>query len=84
MRGYKVKNETRDCITALLVNTRSIAAIAYAASMEFDCVDHDTRKDLEDVTRQLRIASETLAKVNSRLPKPKPVGLVRFLKGVVS
>ena len=78
-----MKNETRDCITMLLMNTRSIAAVAYAASMEFDSLDHDTRKDLEDVTRQLRIASETLAKINSRLPKPKPVGLVGFFKGVI-
>jgi hypothetical protein len=50
--------------------------------MEFDCVDHDTRKDLEDVTRQLRNASETLAKINDRLPKPKSVGLVGFFRGV--
>lgn len=78
-----MKTETRDCITALLVNTRSIAAVAYAVSMECDCVDHDTRKDLEDVTRQIRNASETLAKINDRLPKPKSVGLVGFFKGVI-
>jgi hypothetical protein len=77
-----MKNETRDCITMLMINTRSIASVAYAVSMEFDCVDHDTRKDLEDVTRQLRNASETLAKINDRLPKPKSVGLVGFLRGV--
>jgi len=78
-----MKNETRDCITTLMVNTRSICTVAYAVSMELDSVDHDTRKDLEDVTRQLRNASETLAKINDRLPKPKPVGLLEFLKGVV-
>jgi len=51
--------------------------------MELDCIDHETRKELEDVTRQLRNASETLAKINDRLPKPKPVGLLEFFKGVV-
>jgi hypothetical protein len=78
-----MKTETRDCISTLLVNTRSIGTVAYALSMELDCIDHDTRKDIEDVTRQLRNASETLAKINDRLPKPKPVGLIGFVKGVV-
>jgi hypothetical protein len=78
-----MKTETRDCITNLLVNTRSIGTVAYALSMELDCIDHDTRKDIEEVTRQLRNASETLAKINDRLPKPKSVGLIGFFKGVV-
>jgi hypothetical protein len=78
-----MKPETRDCISTLLVNTRSIGTVAYALSMELDCIDHDTRKDIEEVTRQLRNASETLAKINDRLPKPKPVGLIGFVKGVV-
>jgi hypothetical protein len=51
--------------------------------MELDCIDHDTRKEIEEVTRYLRNASETLAKINDRLPKPKPVGLIGFVKGVV-
>lgn len=76
-----MKTETRDCITMLLINTRSMAAAAYALSMELDCIDHDTRKEIEDVTRQLRNASETLAKINDRLPKPKPVGFIGFVKG---
>lgn len=78
-----MKTETRDCISTLLVNTRSICTVSYALSMELDSVDHDTRKEIEDVTRQLRNASETLAKINDRLPKPKPVGLIGFVKGVV-
>jgi hypothetical protein len=78
-----MKTETRDCITSLLVNTRSIGTVAYALSMELDCIDHDTRKEIEEVTRYLRNASETLAKINDRLPKPKPVGLIGFVKGVV-
>lgn len=78
-----MKTESRDCITTLLVNTRSICTVAYAVSMELDCIDHETRKELEDVTRQLRNASETLAKINDRLPKPKSVGLLEFFKGVV-
>jgi hypothetical protein len=78
-----VKNETRECISTLLVNTRSIGTVAYALSMELDCIDHDTRKEIEDVARQLRNASETLAKINDRLPKPKPVGFIGFVKGVV-
>lgn len=78
-----MKTETRDCISTLLVNTRSICTVAYALSMELDSVDHDTRKEIEDVTRQLRNASETLAKINDRLPKPKPAGLIAFVKGVV-
>jgi hypothetical protein len=79
-----MKNETNDCITSLLLDTRSISTVAYALSMELDCsLDHETRKDVDDVARQLRSASETLAIIVDRLPKPKHSAFVGFWKGVV-